>query len=309
MLTKEQLEKRRLGVTGTDISAIMGINPWRTPMDVYLDKIGQGAPAQETESMYWGAALEKVILNRFAKEHPAHSVVHCDRTTVSEGDPLKVCSPDALYTVGSPSQRGVIEVKTGSRSGDWDSGPPNYYLTQLLWYMDALDCEEGWFAVLLNGRDYREHPVFKPDHQNIIDEMNHAAHEFWHKHVIPQSPPKEGQNFGNVHFVVPTDERTINIDEMPMLRMHLEMIAENNQLIDKAKAKNDELKTKVVHMAEGATKMVRSDGKTVASYTTVQRQGGTDLKALLKDHPDLGDKYKKPDPPPYSTLRLYKDKL
>lgn len=306
MLSKEQLELRRKGITGTDISAIMGINPWRTPMDVYLEKIGQGAPVPESEAMYWGAALERPILQRFANEHPALRVVPMDTTLTYRGDPQKVCSPDGLY---KGARHGVIEVKTGSRAGDWDAGPPNYYLTQLLWYLDAMNFDEGCLVVLLNGRDYREYSVFRDDHKDLIQQMNEAAHTFWHKHVVLQTPPKEGQNFGNIHFVVPADVKTINIDEMPMLRMHLEMIAENTAVIDKAKAKNDELKRKVVHMAEGATKMARSDGKTVASYTTVQRKGGTDLKALLKSHPELGEKYKKPDPAPYSTLRLYKDKL
>jgi len=34
----EWLKKRKLGIGGSDISAVSGVNPWKTAWDVYMDK-------------------------------------------------------------------------------------------------------------------------------------------------------------------------------------------------------------------------------------------------------------------------------
>ena len=39
MIDREQfIIDRKKGLGGSDIAAIMGISPWKTPMDVYLEK-------------------------------------------------------------------------------------------------------------------------------------------------------------------------------------------------------------------------------------------------------------------------------
>lgn len=37
----EWLEQRRKGIGGSDAPVIMGVNPWRSPMDLWLEKTGE----------------------------------------------------------------------------------------------------------------------------------------------------------------------------------------------------------------------------------------------------------------------------
>ena len=43
-MTNEQraawLEGRRRGIGGSDVAAVLGLNPWKTPLDVWNDKLG-----------------------------------------------------------------------------------------------------------------------------------------------------------------------------------------------------------------------------------------------------------------------------
>ncbi|MDP3766551.1 MAG: YqaJ viral recombinase family protein, partial [Dehalococcoidia bacterium] len=56
------LAARRAGIGGTDAAAILGLSPFRTPLDVYLDKTGAAQDERtETQPMRWGKALEPVI--------------------------------------------------------------------------------------------------------------------------------------------------------------------------------------------------------------------------------------------------------
>lgn len=52
-------EKRRSGIGGSDVAAIAGLNKWKSPVAVYLEKIGQ-APEESvnSEAAYWGTMLD-----------------------------------------------------------------------------------------------------------------------------------------------------------------------------------------------------------------------------------------------------------
>ena len=46
MNRQEWLKARRAGIGGSDVSAIAGLNKWKSPVAVYLDKVGE-APEDE----------------------------------------------------------------------------------------------------------------------------------------------------------------------------------------------------------------------------------------------------------------------
>ena len=51
MTREDWLQERRRGIGGSEAAAILGLSPWATPLDVYLDKIGEGEEVEETEAM------------------------------------------------------------------------------------------------------------------------------------------------------------------------------------------------------------------------------------------------------------------
>src|SRR3990172_13295607 len=55
---------RRKGIGATGVAAILGVHPWKSPLDVYLDKRGltQFAPSPaQAEMMEWGHRHERAI--------------------------------------------------------------------------------------------------------------------------------------------------------------------------------------------------------------------------------------------------------
>ena len=57
MTRDEWLESRRKGIGGSDASAILGLNPYSSPLAVYLDKIGKSEDWFTETSVY--ASKEK----------------------------------------------------------------------------------------------------------------------------------------------------------------------------------------------------------------------------------------------------------
>ena len=52
------LAERRSGIGGSDIAAILGLSPWKTAVDVWLDKTGQREDdtVGDAEAVRWGVA-------------------------------------------------------------------------------------------------------------------------------------------------------------------------------------------------------------------------------------------------------------
>jgi len=57
---------RRKVVGGGDVAAIVGVHPYKTAHDVWLEKLGL-AVIEENEAMYWGKVLEPVILAEYER--------------------------------------------------------------------------------------------------------------------------------------------------------------------------------------------------------------------------------------------------
>lgn len=62
------LEARKSGIGGSDVAAVLGMSPWRSPMDVWLEKTGRSEPVEENDAMYWGKKLEALVADRYCEE-------------------------------------------------------------------------------------------------------------------------------------------------------------------------------------------------------------------------------------------------
>ena len=67
MITDEQKISRKDFIGGSDSAAACGINPWKTPLDLYLEKTGQIEPYGGNDATYWGNVLEPVVASRLAE--------------------------------------------------------------------------------------------------------------------------------------------------------------------------------------------------------------------------------------------------
>jgi len=56
------------GIGGSDIPAIIGVNPYKTAYQLWLEKTGQVPPVQDNKYMRAGRKLEQVVADFFAEE-------------------------------------------------------------------------------------------------------------------------------------------------------------------------------------------------------------------------------------------------
>ena len=79
---REWLKYRKRGIGGSDAGAVCGLNPYRTAMQVYYDKISDDIEENDNEAMRQGRELEEYVAKRFAeatgKKVRRANAMYCD---------------------------------------------------------------------------------------------------------------------------------------------------------------------------------------------------------------------------------------
>lgn len=192
MWTEEQKATHRSGIGGSDIAAVMGISPWKTPYAVWLEKMGLGDGVVESPAMEWGTRLESNILDKFGKQHPKYEVIAPRETVRHPEHDFVLASVDGLLRKDG-ADIGVLEIKTASAYskdawGEENTADiPEYYTMQVNWYMGIYSLPLAIVAVLIGGSDYREYVIHFD--AELFERQLAAGRAFWENHVLAQVAP------------------------------------------------------------------------------------------------------------------------
>jgi len=190
MLTEQQIEMRRSGIGASDMSAICGLNKWRSALDVYLGKVGETKPEDiDNEPIEWGNRLESVIAEKYAEKHGV--TLQASETVRHPVHTWLVGTPDRLVLNGDGQIVKGLEVKTVGLHGAflWGEGAdeiPEAYLIQCHTYMILFD--RPWdLAVLIGGQEYREYHL---EHDIPLEaRLIQIGRDFWTHYVQQHIPP------------------------------------------------------------------------------------------------------------------------
>lgn len=187
---EEWLAERTKGIGGSDISAIVGMNPYRGAMDVWLDKTGRSEPIPDNDDMKRGRLLEPVIGQLYADRF--------GRVVIPQGNELRV-DPDNPIFRGTADflvegeKRGV-EAKAPRkrqlpRYGPEESGKfPEEHLCQCLWYLGVYRLDFWDLAAWIGAEDLRVYEIAR--NQPLIDSLRERAERFWTDCVMADKPPE-----------------------------------------------------------------------------------------------------------------------
>jgi putative phage-type endonuclease len=149
-----ELRSNRIG--GSEVGAIVGASKYESAYSLWAKKLGLiSDEVSDNEFMYWGRALEPVVIDRFERDHPELRLLRDVGTWVHRERDYHLANPDAIYQKPDGSY-GVLEIKTARYSDDWQDGVPQYYMTQVQWYLSCFGFNEAYVAVLFAGSEYRE---------------------------------------------------------------------------------------------------------------------------------------------------------
>ena len=181
-------ESRRKGIGGTDISAIIGINPYKTAYEVYLEKVeGHEKDLSGNEAIKRGKIFEEPAAQLY--ELKTGKKLYCTGTTSHKEYPFLIANPDRLI----PEESRGIEIKTVGRFSQQEWGQdgsqiiPEHYYMQIAHYMFVLDYQYWDVAALFNDYELR---VYSFERNLEIDKIIlESGQAFWKNHVEAKNPP------------------------------------------------------------------------------------------------------------------------
>lgn len=201
---EEWLLERRSGLGGSDIGAILGLSPYRTPVDVWAEKTGRAPGQEETFQMRFGSYVEEFVAREYCAKtgnavqrftpmlhHPSAPLLgNVDRLVIPANAKIAAHQREIRTDLG-------LECKTASafatfNADDWgdegtDQVPPSYLL-QCATYMALTGCS-GWdLAVLFGNQEVRVYYIERD--RELETEIIARASEWWDKHIVGDVPPE-----------------------------------------------------------------------------------------------------------------------
>ena len=195
MLTPEQKELRGRGIGGSEIAAVCGLSPWAGPWDVYLSKIGDAPPFEESIHTRRGQAMGPVIAKLWADEtgKTISRVGRYEETLVHEKYPIVRATPDGRVHSGASSNSAVVaalETKSPARGDGWgEEGTdeiPEHIIPQAQWECSVLGVERAYVVPMIFGAP-RTYVVEYND--QLFHALRERAEQFWSDHVEPRKAP------------------------------------------------------------------------------------------------------------------------
>lgn len=194
------LDERRGYLGATDVGAILGVNPYVSAHDVWLDKKGL-KDDESTLPMRAGTYMESFIAAEFQREHSGK--IARSKLYRHSQYPFLACNPDREITwKGIPA---LLECKNvghwAARNFGQDGSDqvPQHYLTQVMWQLLITKKPLVVLAALIDDRELRTFfYTLDPQHSawaHVFDReeakrvFNYAIH-WWRTHVEGDEEPE-----------------------------------------------------------------------------------------------------------------------
>lgn len=273
------LNHRAKGVGGSDMSAILGISHYATPLDIWLSKTGRNnSEKKDSWAIRKGNSLEKDLRQWFKD---THQDMECyDGTNLSLTSlqyPHMLASLDGYLYDPATESFGVLECKTANsyRASDWrddDGNPriPDYYLVQVQHYLAVTGWNWGYVIADTSGVE----PLiirFERDEEDIAAIVN-AAQNFWRFVQSGEMPALSNEDDVRKVYPEPAEELEDMSDDDDLYDL-MQSYADAQSQAKQAEAKADSLKNQLI--ARIGPREGLSCGGYKATFKTVHRKGYT----------------------------------
>lgn len=288
-MTREQwLKYRTMGIGGSDVSVIAGINPYRSVFQLWLEKTGQLEPAESgNECTHFGTVLEPIVKQEFT-ERTGIEIFEPKCIYQHKDYPFMLANLDGVVTVNGEDC--IFEAKTASayKLDEWENGIPSEYMMQIQHYMAVTGLKKTYIAALIGGN----HFVYKTVDcdEKMIANIIEMERRFWEENVIGGiEPTADGSNgttaWLNERYSKSNGERIKLTDETVTICEEYNDISEQIEVLSAEKdALSNRLKSLMKDNEVGIAGRFKVSWKSVDS----SRFDSTKFKA---DNPEMYGKY------------------
>lgn len=279
---EEFLAERQSYLGASDMAAILGVDQYRTALDVFNERLGLTEPFDGNKQTERGLKLENVAAQEYAEAtgrkvhrrrtelvHPKYDFIrgHIDRRVVGDKRPVEIKCPS----------RGMFyKIKR--------EGLPMAWIVQMQTYLMLDGSPVGDFAPFCADA-WEILPFEVPAQPEVFERIEHAAVIFWTEHVLKNTPPdpveadKPAIEFQKVAGEVQSVDDPAFLEAAELLREAKQLELDGKQLYDIAKER-------IVQAVGGQFGKYQGGGLRLSYY---QSPGypKLDKKRLQAEHPEI----------------------
>ena len=202
----EWLLHREQYIGGSDASAIIGVNPWKSNVDLWEEKTGKISPEDisDRNCVIFGIKAEPILRELFKITYSKYEMLYEENNSfVNDKYPFAAASLDGELIERETGRRGIWECKTteivsSMQREKWAGRLPDNYFSQLIHYLMVRDdCEFAHLTALLTFK-FEEKEVYQQIKNYHIERVEveediaflaKEESEYWHNYVLTGKQP------------------------------------------------------------------------------------------------------------------------
>jgi len=294
---EEWLEVRKRGIGSSDAAAAVGLNPYKSQLELWLEKTGRDAalpkadPHDEESPMYWGNVLEPIVAWHYGKR--TGNKIRRVNAVLQHPDPEMswMLANIDREVIGADDVQ-ILECKTAGINGArlWKEGVPEYVQLQVMHQLAVTSKQAADVAVLLGGQTLEIHRIERDE--QMIARLIELERRFWQYVETDTPPPADGTASAEaaLRCLYPEDNGQV-VDfssHAGLAAAFIELKAVRQSIADKEK-REAELKQMLQQAMGDASRAEFSNG--YITWRKAKDSVGFDVAQLLKEKPHLQAKY------------------
>ncbi len=289
------LSVRQSGIGSSDAAAAVGLNPYRSALELWMDKTGRGDslpqvdPNDESSPMYWGTLLEPIVAAHYTKR-TGRKVRRVNAVLQHPDYPWMLANLDR-EVLGDPSVQ-LLECKTAGYNGArlWKDGVPEYVQLQVMHQLAVTGKQAADVAVLVCGQELQIHRIERDE--SLIAQLIALERRFWAYVESDTPPPADGSASADLALrcLYPKDVGTVLdwTQDLEMSSVFSDLIAVR-QVLDRHEALEAQLKQRIQQRMGDASRVLFETGE--IRWKRSKDAQTVDAQRLQKERPEVWADY------------------
>ena len=286
------------GIGGSDVAALLGLSPFKSPVQLWAEKTSHaGTASSEALHLRLGHHLEPFVVAEY--ERATGLVAQCHQEPIfhkehryffAHVDRLVQSNPSSNHKVdGITLADTVLECKSTSafNKDEWGEAytdqVPTHYMLQCAWYMALTQCMQTDVAVLIGNQDFRIFRIYR-NHDLEAAMLEHAK-RFWQRCVLEGIPPAP-KSPADASIIYPASKTGVRVHANDEAIKNIERLRELQQQMKELDQEMEHLKS-LVMSAMGDSEELAAGERLLATWKSTKPVKRLDTQALRAAHPDI----------------------
>ncbi|MBD9361774.1 YqaJ viral recombinase family nuclease [Methylomonas fluvii] len=294
---EDWLDVRKRGIGSSDAAAAVGLNPYQSQLELWLEKTGRDGnlpkidPNDEDSPTYWGNLLEPIVAAHYTRR--TGNKVRRVNAVLQHPHPslLWMLANVDREVVGSDAVQ-ILECKTAGINGArlWRDGVPEYVQLQVQHQLAVTGKTTADVAVLLGGQDLEIHRIQRDE--ALIGRLIQLERQFWQYVETDTPPPVDGSESAELALrcLYPQDYgQTVDFSQDATLSATFADLVNVRLSLAELEQKEAQFKQTLLQAMGEASKAVFESGS--VTWKKAKDSQALDSKRLLQDQPELLQQY------------------